>query len=68
MEGMGCVGGCVGGPGCILPVEKGREQMLKFAREALVNRSYENDSAVDWEREFAQDGDFHSAKIHRDQK
>lgn len=64
MEGMGCVGGCVGGPGCILPVEEGRERMLEFAREALVARSYENDSAVDWELEFAQDRDFHSEKIH----
>lgn len=33
-EGMGCVGGCVGGPKRILPVEQGTENVNAFASEA----------------------------------
>ncbi len=34
LEGMGCPGGCVAGPGTILPVEKAAKFVEKYAREA----------------------------------
>lgn len=36
IEGMGCVGGCVGGPKAILPHEKGRELVNSFAEKSAI--------------------------------
>ena len=36
LEGMGCPGGCVAGPGTILPVEKAAKFVEKYAKEATV--------------------------------
>ena len=33
-EGMGCVGGCVGGPKAILPREEGRVNVERYGDEA----------------------------------
>lgn len=41
-EGMGCVGGCVGGPKAILDREEGREQVEKYAQEAVYKTPLEN--------------------------
>lgn len=36
LEGMGCVGGCVGGPKKIISPEEGRKALDKSAKEALI--------------------------------
>jgi len=42
IEGMGCVGGCVGGPKVIIPSEKGRDLLNKFADDSEVSVSLYN--------------------------
>jgi iron only hydrogenase large subunit-like protein len=36
LEGMGCVGGCVGGPKAIIPTEQGKESADKFAYDSPI--------------------------------
>ena len=36
IEGMGCVGGCVGGPKAIIPKEEGKKQVDKFAYSSPI--------------------------------
>ncbi len=36
LEGMGCVGGCVGGPKKLIPAEEGRKALDRCAEEALI--------------------------------
>jgi iron only hydrogenase large subunit-like protein len=36
IEGMGCIGGCVGGPKAIIPKEEGRERVNEFAYNSEV--------------------------------
>ena len=36
LEGMGCPGGCVAGPGTILPVDKAAKFVEKYAKEAVA--------------------------------
>ena len=36
IEGMGCVGGCVGGPKILVPPEEGRKAVNKFAYDASI--------------------------------
>ena len=36
LEGMGCPGGCVAGPGTILPVEKAAKFVEKYSKEAVA--------------------------------
>ncbi|MEA1960735.1 MAG: [Fe-Fe] hydrogenase large subunit C-terminal domain-containing protein [Bacillota bacterium] len=36
IEGMGCIGGCVGGPRVLLPVEDGTRHVEQYADEALI--------------------------------
>ncbi|KOA18792.1 iron hydrogenase 1 [Clostridium homopropionicum DSM 5847] len=43
IEGMGCVGGCVGGPKAIIPKEKGREILDRFADDSEVSISLNNE-------------------------
>jgi len=43
IEGMGCVGGCVGGPKALIPKEKGREKVNEFAENSNVKISLESD-------------------------
>lgn len=42
IEGMACKGGCVGGPGRLLPPEEGREHVKKYGANALANTPVEN--------------------------
>lgn len=46
MEGMGCPGGCIGGPGTIIKVEIAEEEVNRFANLANVKESRENDKAL----------------------
>lgn len=42
LEGMGCDGGCVGGPKAIIPKEKGKELIDKFGDESKIHISAKN--------------------------
>jgi iron only hydrogenase large subunit-like protein len=42
MEGMGCVGGCVGGPKIIIPKEEGAERLMEFAESSEIRISVES--------------------------
>jgi iron only hydrogenase large subunit-like protein len=46
-EGMGCVGGCVGGPRVILPAEEGRAQVERYAAEADAETPMENPHVIE---------------------
>ena len=41
-EGMGCVGGCVGGPKAILPKEEGKENVERYGGEAVYPTPLDN--------------------------
>ncbi len=41
-EGMGCNGGCVGGPKRIIPVEEGRENVNAYSERAEYKTPLEN--------------------------
>lgn len=43
VEGMGCVGGCVGGPRAVLPKERGREEVDRTAMESKIAVSLDSD-------------------------
>jgi len=42
MEGMGCPGGCVGGPGTVVRVSEGAEKVDEFAGESPVSEAMLN--------------------------
>lgn len=42
IEGMGCIGGCVGGPKSIIPKEEGREHVNKFAEASDIKVSVDS--------------------------
>lgn len=42
IEGMACKGGCVGGPGRLIPPEQGREYVDAYGRESLTHTPAEN--------------------------
>ncbi len=41
-EGMGCLGGCVGGPKAILPREEGRADVVRYGAEATYETPIDN--------------------------
>ncbi|MFV0520157.1 MAG: [Fe-Fe] hydrogenase large subunit C-terminal domain-containing protein, partial [Lachnospirales bacterium] len=43
VEGMGCAGGCVGGPKAIIPVEKATELLTKTANQSAVKVTVNSD-------------------------
>ncbi|MCT8977504.1 4Fe-4S binding protein [Clostridium sp. CX1] len=43
IEGMGCIGGCVGGPKAILPREKGKEHVDHLADNSSIKVSVDSD-------------------------
>ena len=47
IEGMGCVGGCVGGPKAILPKEQGRENVNEYSEEAIYQTPADNPYVID---------------------
>lgn len=42
IEGMGCVGGCVGGPRALIPKEEGREHVFQYGDTASYQTPLEN--------------------------
>ena len=45
-EGMGCVGGCVGGPKALIPREQGRENVVRYGAEASYETPIDNPYVV----------------------
>ena len=41
-EGMGCVGGCVGGPKALIPREEGRKNVVRYGTEASYDTPIDN--------------------------
>ena len=58
MEGMGCVGGCVGGPGTIIATNEGREYVNAFAKNAPASVALDNKQAEKWLLEYGHEVDF----------
>jgi iron only hydrogenase large subunit-like protein len=47
LEGMGCVGGCVGGPKILIPREEGRENVNKYGEEAVYQTPIDNPYVIE---------------------
>ncbi len=47
LEGMGCVGGCVGGPKILIDTEEGKEHVKEYGKEALYESPAENPYVVE---------------------
>lgn len=47
LEGMGCVGGCVGGPKAILNREEGRTNVNKYGSQAIYTTPIDNPYVID---------------------
>ncbi len=47
IEGMGCVGGCVGGPKIIIPKEEGRKNVVSYGEEALYKTPIDNPYVIE---------------------
>lgn len=47
IEGMGCVGGCVGGPRIIIPKEEGRKNVVSYGEEALYKTPIDNPYVIE---------------------
>ena len=47
LEGMGCVGGCVGGPKILIPKEEGRQNVFKYGNEAQYQTPIDNPYVIE---------------------
>lgn len=47
LEGMGCAGGCVGGPKIIIPKEEGRKKVFEYADEAQYQAPIDNPYVIE---------------------
>ncbi|MBM7855945.1 iron only hydrogenase large subunit-like protein [Desulfohalotomaculum tongense] len=62
MEGMGCPGGCVGGPGTIIDSKRGAEMVDRHADQAQVFEALDNEQAKIWNQRYGKHSDLHSQK------
>ena len=46
VEGMGCIGGCVGGLKCILETEKGKSFVQEYSKETNIKTPFENINVI----------------------
>lgn len=46
VEGMGCIGGCVGGPKRILETEKGKSFVQEYSKETNIETPFENINVI----------------------
>ena len=58
IEGMGCVGGCVGGPGTIISKEEGRKSLSNLANDSEISISTQNH----WMKNILNNLDIYSIK------
>ncbi len=63
MEGMGCINGCVGGPGTIINSKIAAKIVDSHAKQASAFAALENKKALDWETKYGDRSDLHSEKI-----
>jgi iron only hydrogenase large subunit-like protein len=66
IEGMGCIGGCVGGPKAIIPREEGTERVNDFAQSSEIKVAVESDCMINMLKKLSIESteDFkHKAKI-----
>lgn len=42
LEGMACVGGCIGGPGTLVPINRAKKNVERFAKESRFNSPADN--------------------------
>lgn len=63
MEGMGCPGGCVGGPGTIMKAEDGARFVKEFAAQSAFLAGNDNPNAHQWMEAYYQMTDTLSPKI-----
>lgn len=47
IEGMGCVGGCVGGPKIIIPKEEGKKNVISYGNEAVYKTPIDNPYVIE---------------------
>ena len=47
IEGMGCVGGCVGGPKILIPKEEGRKNVYEYGKQAVYQTPIENPYVIE---------------------
>ena len=47
IEGMGCVGGCVGGPKILIPKEEGRKNVSEYGSQAVYQTPIENPYVIE---------------------
>lgn len=47
IEGMGCVGGCVGGPRALIPAEEGRKNVRRYGDEAAYPTPVDNPFVIE---------------------
>ncbi|NLK40369.1 MAG: iron hydrogenase [Clostridiales bacterium] len=47
IEGMGCVGGCVGGPKILIPKEEGRENVFEYGKRATYQTPIDNPYVIE---------------------
>lgn len=47
MEGMGCVGGCVGGPKALIPYKEGTKHVIEYGDLATYNTPIDNPHAIE---------------------
>jgi len=52
MEGMGCPGGCVGGPGTLVAVDDGARIVKSYAYQARMSRARDNELAQEWLKNY----------------
>lgn len=62
IEGMACVGGCVGGPGKLIPPETGKTQVDTFADRAPIGEAVRNRRAHRLYTRYGQAVKLHSVK------
>jgi len=63
MEGMGCPGGCVGGPGTIIKVEEAVGYLREFAQRAKYFSAGDNPIAHGWMEDYFRIADTLSKKM-----
>lgn len=64
MEGMGCPGGCVGGPGTIISSEKGAAMADQHAKQAKTFAALDNKMAIDWSERYGESSNLHSKHLN----
>ncbi|ATW28179.1 [Fe-Fe] hydrogenase large subunit C-terminal domain-containing protein [Candidatus Formimonas warabiya] len=63
MEGMGCPGGCIGGPGTLIKVEEAAPYVQNFADRSPFDTPNDNPTAIQWMEDYYKMTDTLSEKM-----